>query len=40
VRVYGLRYASGVKGALSFRFDRGVLEMRVAADWTEVTVAT
>ncbi|QSQ24391.1 alpha-glucosidase [Pyxidicoccus parkwayensis] len=40
VRVYGLRYASSVKGALSFRFERGVLEMRVAADWTEVTVAT
>lgn len=38
--VYGLPYASGVKGARSFRFERGVLEMRVAADWTELTVDT
>jgi len=40
IRVYGLPYASGVTGALSFKFERGVLELRVAADWTELTVDT
>jgi alpha-glucosidase len=40
IRVYGLPYASGVTGAKSFRFERGVLEMRVVADWTELSVAT
>ena len=40
IRVYGLPYASGVTGALSFTFERGVLEMRVAANWTELTADT
>ena len=40
IRVYGLPYASGVTGANSFKFERGVLEMRVAAGWTELTVDT
>jgi hypothetical protein len=40
VRVYGLSYATGVKGALSFKFENGVLEMRVPAGWTGVTVDT
>ncbi len=40
VRVYGLSYATGVKGALSFKFEGGVLEMRLPGGWTGVTVDT
>lgn len=40
LRVYGLKTASAVSGAREHRFENGVLELKVGADWTrlEVTV--